>query len=206
MKKCLLARGVYLSLLILVILSSCGTTSVNRIESGTQPDLSGNWNAVDVKVVCDALISECLLSPLVDQAIKASGRRKPTVIVGGFRNETDEHINTEIIAATMETTIFNSGKLDFVVPPGATREALRRERQDQQSFASEETASRLGKEIGADFMLTGTVRIIVDREGNRTVRTYFVTAELTDIETNTRMWIGNNNQITKVITRPANRF
>jgi hypothetical protein len=105
----------------------------------------------------------------------------------------------------METVIFNSGRLDFVAPAGL-RQELRAERLDQQRNASEETAARLGREIGADFMLTGSVRTIVDREGNRTVRTYFVTAELTNIETNARVWVGQNNEITKIIRRPRNRL
>jgi hypothetical protein len=191
-------------LTVFLLLSSCGTT-VRRIESGTQADLSGYWNARDVRIVCDALINDCLSSPLVNQAIGAMGNRKPTVIVGRFRNESSEHIDTAIISATMETVIFNSGRLDFVAG-GSTRDEVRAERQGQQSFASEETAASLGREIGADFLLTGSVRTIIDREENRTVRTYFVTAELTNIETNARVWLGMNNDITKVITRPRNRL
>jgi hypothetical protein len=105
----------------------------------------------------------------------------------------------------MESAILNSGKLSFVAPQGL-RQELRDERHDQLSYASDETAAALGREIGADFMLTGSVRTIVDRAGNRTVRTYFVTSELTSIETNERIWIGYNNTITKIITRPNNRF
>jgi hypothetical protein len=66
----------------------------------------------------------------------------------------------------MEITIFNSGKMDFAAG-GATRDAIRAERQDQQIFASEETAAALAKETGADFMLFGTVRTIIDRAGSK---------------------------------------
>jgi hypothetical protein len=124
--------------------------------------------------------------------------------VGRFRNESSEHIDTSIISSTMETTIFNSGKLNFVAS-GGLREEIRIERQDQQSNASAATASALRNETGADFMLTGTVRAIVDRDGNQTVRTYFVTAELTNIETNQRLWMAQNNEIKKLITTPKSR-
>ena len=187
-----------------LILSACGT-SVKRIESGTQGDLSGYWNAIDVRIVCESLINNCLSSTMVDQAIRASGNKKPVVIVGRFRNESNEHIDTAIITSIMENVIFNSGKLDFVAG-GDTRTELRAERMDQLANASETTASSIGNETGADFMLTGSVRTIVDREGNRSVRTYFVSAELTNIETNARMWIGQNNEITKVVVRPKNRL
>jgi len=198
---------IVLSFLLMTVLfsfSSCGTT-VKRVESGTQGDLSGYWNAVDVRIVCNALINDCLSSPLVNQAIGAMGGRKPTVIVGRFRNESSEHIDTSIISTIMETVIFNSGRLDFV-SGGHTRDEVRTERQEQQSFASEQTAAALGREIGADFIMTGSVRTIIDREDNKTVRTYFVTAELTNIETNARIWLNTNNDITKVVTRPRNRL
>jgi len=199
-------KKIVVVLSIFLILAACGTTtSVRRVQSGTEADLSGYWNARDVRIVCDSLIRDCLSSARVEQAIRAAGSRKPTVIVGRFRNESSEHIDTSIISSIMENVIFNSGKLDFVAG-GSTRDDVRQERQDQQSNASEDTAAALGREIGADFILTGSVRTIVDREGNRSIRTYFVTAELSNIETNARIWMGQNNEITKVIVRPNNRL
>jgi predicted secreted protein len=55
-------------------------------------------------------------------------------------------------------------------------------------------------------MLTGAVRSIVDRDGNKSVRTYYVTAEMTSIETNQRVWMGQNSEIKKVVTQPKNRL
>ena len=197
-------KNVFIALGVLLILSAC-TTTVKRVESGKESDLSGYWNAKDVRIVCEALINDCLSSARVDQAIKAAGNKKPVVIVGRFRNESSEQIDTSIISSIMEAVIFNSGKLDFVAG-GDTRTELRSERQEQQSNASEQTVAALGREIGANFMLTGTVRTIVDREGNKSVRSYFVNAELTNIETNARMWMGQNNDITKTVTRPKNKL
>ena len=187
---------------VLLILSACSSTNVKRVDAEKQIDLSGYWNDTDVRIVCEALINDCIRSQRVDQEIRANSRT-PMVIVGRFRNESDEHINTDIISSTMEVTIFNSGKLDFVAG-GDVREDLRAERMDQQNNANAETMARLRNETGADFMLTGAVRTIVDREANQTVRTYFVTAELTSIETNQRLWMGQNSEIKKLITRSRN--
>jgi TolB-like protein len=104
----------------------------------------------------------------------------------------------------METTIFNTGRLDFV-SGGDVREELRAERADQQNHASPATMARIRNETGADYMLTGAVRTIIDRERNQTVRVYYVTAELTDIETGQRIWMAQNNEIKKVVTQPKNR-
>jgi len=198
-------KTTLLILTIFILLSACATTKVKRIDSNTQTDLSGYWNDKDVRIVCESLINDCLSSQRVDQAIKAMGKKVPVVIVGSFRNESSEHIDTAIISSIMETTIFNTGKMDFVAG-GAARDALRAERQDQQVNASEKTAAALAKETGADFMLLGTVRTIIDKVDNKSVRTYFVSAELTSIETNQRIWMGQNTEIKKVVVRAKNKL
>ena len=192
-------------LLAVFLFVGCASTKVSRVDASRQIDLSGYWNDTDVRIVCESLIRDCLRSERVARLITDMNYKTPTVLVGRFRNESDEHINTAIISTTMETVIFNSEVLDFVAG-GALRDELRNERLEQQGNASEQTAARLANETGADFMLTGTVRSIVDRAGNQSVRTYFVSAELTNIETNQRLWMGTNSEIKKVITRPKNRL
>jgi uncharacterized protein (TIGR02722 family) len=202
MKNCLVVLGV-----VLLLLSSCASSGggVQRVDSNTQTDLSGYWNDTDVKIVCEALIKDCLSSPRVDQAIKAMGGKTPIVLVGRFKNESSEHIDTGIITSTMETAIFNSGKMDFVAG-GSNRDALRAERQDQQSNASEATAAALANETGANFMLFGSVKTIIDKAGNQTVRTYFVNAEMTNVTTNQRMWMATNSEIKKIVTQAKNKL
>jgi uncharacterized protein (TIGR02722 family) len=197
-------KRTFVLLAAILILSACSTTNVKRVDADKQIDLSGYWNDTDVRLVCNALIKDCLASPRVDQAIR-SKQRTPTVIVGSFRNESSEHIDTAIISSTMETVIFNSGRLNFVVG-GDVRDEIRIERQDQQSNASASTVTAMRNETGADFMLNGTVRSIVDTSGNRTVRTYFVYAQLTNIETNQRLWMAENSEIKKEITTPKSRL
>ena len=207
MKKHLFMPTVFF--MAIVLLSACSSTPrVDRVDAGSVIDLSGRWNDADVRMVSNSLISDCLDSPRVSQFIQQyssqNNGRLPACLVGNFRNESSEHIDTAIISSAMEIAIVNSGKMDFVAG-GDTRMEIREERQDQQIHASEETASALGRETGAVLLLTGTVRSIVDRAGNTTVRSYFVSAELTNIETNARMWMGENNEIKKVIRQSSFR-
>ncbi|MDR2741776.1 MAG: penicillin-binding protein activator LpoB [Treponema sp.] len=201
-------RFIKTVLLVLVICAGFAACSsvpkVTRVDADTQTDLSGYWNDTDVRIVCDSLINACMDSPRVIQDIAKKGRL-PVILVGAFRNESDEHIDTSIISKTMEIAIFNSGKADFVAG-GDTRAELRAERQDQESNASEETAAALRNETGADFLLTGTVKTIVDRAGKTATRTYFVSAELSNIETNARLWMDQNSEIKKIIKRPGARL
>jgi uncharacterized protein (TIGR02722 family) len=186
---------------LFLILAACSSSpKVTRVDADTQTDLSGYWNDTDVRIVCDSLIKAALDSPRVAQ-ISAQKGRLPVILVGSFKNDSDEHIDTSIISSTMEIAIFNSGKADFVAG-GNTRSELRTERQDQQGNASEATAAALGNETGADFLLTGSVKTMVDRAGKTATRTYFVNAEMTNIETNARLWMDQNSEIKKVIVTP----
>jgi PBP1b-binding outer membrane lipoprotein LpoB len=202
--------SVSVCVLAVLLLAACSSTpEVSRIRSDRQIDLSGYWNDTDVRIVCNSLLRDCLSSVQVSQFIQQyssqNGGRLPACMVGTFRNITSEHIDTSIISTIMETNIANSGKMIFVAG-GDTRQELRDERQDQQINASEATASSLGYETGAALLLTGTVRSIVERAGNRTVRSYFVNAELTNIQTNERLWMGLNDEIKKDIRQPNIRL
>jgi len=194
-----------LAVAILFLASCSSTPKVSRVDANTQIDLSGYWNDNDVRIVCESLISECLNAPRVAQAvaqIQKDKGRNPLVIVGTFRNESSEPVDMSIISKVMETTIFNSGVLDFVAD-SADRDALRSERADQDDWGAGETSGNdTDNEMGADFMLSGSVKTVIDRAGNQSVRAYFVDANLTNIRANTRLWMGQNGEIKKVIARP----
>ena len=192
--------------LVVAFFSACSSAPrVDRVGTDTAIDLSGRWNDTDARLVSNSLINDSLNSPRVAQFIREYSARNngrlPAAVVGRFRNDSSEHIDTSIIARAMEIAIVNSGKMDFVAG-GDTRQEIRDERFDQLLYASDETASAVGREIGAALLLTGSINSIVDRAGNTTVRSYFVSAELTNIETNTRIWMGENNEIRKVIRQP----
>jgi uncharacterized protein (TIGR02722 family) len=187
-----------------MLLSGCGHT-VKRVDSGTQMDLSGHWNDTDLRMASEFLIKECLTPPRLTSYYTTYGRL-PVIIVGQFRNNSDEHIDTSILAQRLEASILSSGKAEFVVS-GDLRNQIRSERADQQQgYTDDATMARLGREVGADFMLTGTVKTIVDMYDRTATRTYYITAELTDITTARRLWIGEYNEIKKVIKRPSARL
>jgi len=195
-----------LCLILAVLFSACasGPTQVKRVDSSTSIDLSGRWNDADVRLVSDSLIRDCLNSPRVAQFIQQySSRNKgklPACVVGAFKNDSSEHIDTSIVARNMEMAILNSGKMDFVAG-GDTLDQIRNEKLAQLEYASEETAVSLANETGAVLLLIGSVKSVVDRAGNVTTRSYFVTAELIDVEKRTKIWMGSNDEIKKVITQ-----
>ncbi|MFA6681308.1 MAG: penicillin-binding protein activator LpoB [Sphaerochaeta sp.] len=198
---------VRLSLLLVVLialLASCrSTVSVDRLSSDTDIDLSGNWNDTDIRLVASSLVQDSLGSPWVDK-FRMKNQKNPVVIVGSFLNRSSEHIDTSIIAKRYEMELINSGKVDMVADI-SFRATVRDEREEQQYFASESTAKALGKEIGADFLLQGSVRTNLDQVGGKSVRTYYVSAELIDIETNQKVWVGEET-IKKMIKQSKYKY
>jgi len=182
-----------------LIFTSCQSTGVSRVSSDTVIDLSGFWNDVDVRLVCDDLINKCFNNPRLAK-FEEKYDRLPVIIVGNFKNDSTEHIDTSIITEQFAAAILDSGKADFVADK-KERESLREEKisQNADGFTSEDSAKAIDNETGADFMLMGSVKTIIQSAGNKSVRVYYVNAKLVDIEKNTIVWQGNNNEIKKYI-------
>lgn len=189
---------------ISLFLFSCETTNIDRVDPTTQTDLSGYWNDTDVRIVADDLINQLINATWYTNYIRETGK-KPVVIVGTFRNKSDEHIDTTIISKKLEVSLIKTGKI-ISVANSSERDEIRQERDDQQINSSLDTAKNIGNETGADYMLQGDIKTIVDSNGKKTSRTYYISAELVNIETNEKIWLGENSSIKKIITRPANSF
>ena len=182
-----------------LIMVSCGSTKVSRVDSDEVIDLDGYWNESDVRIVCDSLIEECISSPRIAKFEGQQGRA-PVVIIDSIRNQSSEHIDTSIVEKKFQTAIINSGVMEFV-SSSTERQALREEKADQADHSTYDTAKEMDQETGADFMLKGSVKTIVQCAGDKTVRTYYVYAELHDIRTNKIVWMAENDSIKKVIKR-----
>lgn len=193
-----------LSLSVASVLTGCVSSTVERVDFDSQQDLSGYWNDTDARIVSNDLAEQLTDSSWYNRFIQENDR-KPVIIIGSIRNNTDEHIDTSIISKKLEISLINTGKV-LSVANSSERKEIRDERDDQQINASIDSAKNIGNETAADFMLRGDIKTIVDSDGLKSVRTYFVTAELVDIETNTKIWLGENSTIKKVIRYSATRF
>lgn len=175
-------------LTILFSLNSCQTRKVTRVDPGTTIDLSGRWNDADARMTGEAMIQEALGNRWLTDFEQAKSR-KPVVIVGFVKNKTNEHIDAEPFLKDLERAFIQSARVR-VVQSGEKREAIRAERADQQEYAAAETIKKWGREVGADFMLQGSINQIVDSYNNERVNFYQVNLELTNLETNEIVWIG----------------
>lgn len=172
-----------------MLLSSC-SRRVTRIDPGEQVDLSGRWNNTDSRLVAEELTETILRDKWVSNHQGSHNGNKPVVIVGFVSNKSHEHIDAETFMKDVEQSFIKTGKVRLV-QGGKKREELRGERADQQTNATASSMKKFGMEQGADYMLQGSINSIVDSEKRRKVVYYQVNLELTDMESNEVVWIGD---------------
>lgn len=179
------------------VLSGCGRT-VTRTDPGTVTDLSGWWNDTDARMVADSMVGMCISGSWLRVGERGDAARvPPSVVVGTVLNRTTEHISTDVFMNEIERAFIESGRIQ-VIATRAERGEIRDERRDQERFASEATAAEFGREVGAQYVMMGTLDSIVDDAGDTRAVYYTVSLELIDVETAVKVWMGNL-EIKKII-------
>ncbi|VGO20299.1 penicillin-binding protein activator LpoB [Pontiella sulfatireligans] len=190
------------ALVSVVALSGC-KTKVKRVAVDEQIDLSGRWNDTDSQLVSAEMIADISTRPWVEEYTAKNGK-KPVVIVGTIRNKSSEHIETETFSKDLERELVNNGRVTFVAS-NIERGELRDERKQQQMWSTEETQKRLAAETGADYMLQGGIKTIIDKEGKEQVKFYQVDMELIHLESNEKVWMGDK-KIKKYVKTPRRKW
>ena len=170
--------------------------TVTRVDEQTQTDFSGRWNDTDSRLVAEEMTKDCINRDWRSNFTSKNGK-KPVIIIGLITNKSHEHIEAETFIKDMEREFINTATVR-VVQNSVFREKMRDERADQQSYASPETQKKWGRELGADYMMFGTINSFVDAYNKTKAVSYQINLELADMETNEIVWIGDK-KIKKVI-------
>ncbi|MFZ1528869.1 MAG: penicillin-binding protein activator LpoB [Ferruginibacter sp.] len=171
-----------------LLLASC-SRNVTRIDPAETPDIAGTWNNTDSRLTAEQMISDALTADWLSNHVQAK-TKKPVVIVGMVTNKSHEHIEAETFMKDLERSFITTSKVGLV-QSGKKREELRAEKADQQTNASASTMKKFGLENGADYILQGSINSIVDAHKRKKTVTYQVDLELTNIQTNEVVWIGD---------------
>ena len=198
-------RGrIGLVVLMAVLMAGCAQeTKITRVDSGVVTDLSGRWNDTDSRMVAESMVKEALEYPWLN-TFSGSKHRQPVVVVGTILNSSHEHIDVNTFVADLERELTNSQKVTFVAGKG-DREELRTERKEQAMYAREDTQKAPGKEIGADYMMKGTIATILDEAEGTKAMFYQIDLQMVDLESNAKVWFGQK-KIKKVIEKKRTIF
>ena len=148
----------------------------------------------DLRWLGDTVSLDLIASPVLDQAA-----HKPILIVMGIENRTDEHIDMKAITDTIRTKLINNNKASFVNE--SQRDNLLREQGYQLANCTPETRNMIGRQLGARYMLTGSL-VKITKDTPRQVRLskqeqvfLQLTVEVTDLETGLIAWTTQKERV-----------
>lgn len=188
-----------------ILIGGCASPSpkVERIGVDDVKDLSGKWNDTDSKLVSNEMVDDMLSRQWLAKHTSTTNKM-PNIIVGSIRNLSHEHVNVSTFVNDIQREIINSGSASFVAD-SAERGQIRDERFDQDLNASEESRKAMGQELGADFMLIGSISTIIDAAEKMQIIYYQVDLKLVSLADNRTVWIGQK-KIKKLITGRSIRY
>ncbi|MEI8025871.1 MAG: penicillin-binding protein activator LpoB [Pseudomonadota bacterium] len=169
--------------------TSCTSTTQAEYADPTSVEIvDDRWNETDARKTAETMIQGLLEKSWLTNFKKANAGQRPLVVVGEIENRTDEHIDTKALFEYLQDEIINSGKVRFA--DAANREKILAELkyQNDSGMVNQNTSKKKGKQIGADFLLSGGLTsIVASNDGLKTV-TYQTTLRLTDLETAEIIW------------------
>lgn len=171
-----------------MLITSC-SRQVTRVGTDQTIDVSGGWNNSDSRMAADELTGKILGANWISTHQEEHQGKKPVVIVGFVQNKSHEHIDAETFLKDIESAFIQTQRVRLV-QGGKKREELRAEKEDQQTNATVSSMKKFGLENGADYILQGSINSIVDAHKRQKVVYYQVNLELTNIQTNEVVWIG----------------
>lgn len=156
--------------------------SVETVDVNTSKPFDAKYDYSDLRTMSNEMVEKLLAANFMKTLTTP-----PIVAIFSVENRTTIHIDTQAMTDTMRSKIMDSGTMKFVNT--TRRDELLKEAGYQGKNATPETRVAIGKQLGAKYMLTGSI-VELTRSSGRQVRVsskeevyYQFTVELTDLET-----------------------
>jgi uncharacterized protein (TIGR02722 family) len=159
------------------VLAACSSTHYGDAQS--VETVNADWGSTDLQTFSSKMVKSLIDSPQLAYMNTAGKGDDKRIIayMGGVRNETSEHINTEGVTDSIRTELLQSGRFRFVADKYGQGEIG-----DQVHFQTEsgrvnpEMAKKFGKQLGADVVIYGALRSI-DKRKSRSLESAGVKTE-----------------------------
>ena len=184
-KVAVLVPRLLVALALIGLLNGCAMfrQSVSEKAPTGEKRLTAKYDQGDLLTLAKMAADEILAAPF-----PGPGETKPILVEMGIQNRTQTPlIDTKALADTITTKLLDSKQMQFV--DASLRDALLKEQGYQLVNCTKETQQKIGKQLGAKYMLTGAL-IEIRSESGRQVRVseqqdvYLqLTIEVTDVET-----------------------
>jgi len=176
--------GIMMAAVLMGMSSGCSMfrTSISDQDPATAEPLTAKYDQRDLLGWAELITQDLLAHPF-----PRSGEEDSILVVMGIQNRSRTHIDTKSITDTMTTKMMNETRVRFVNE--SRRDELLKEQGFQLENCTPETRSAIGKQLGAKYMITGSL-VEIGAESGREVRVskkqdvyYQLTVEVTNLET-----------------------
>jgi uncharacterized protein (TIGR02722 family) len=131
-------------------------------------------------------MSQQIADMIVAHPFPPEGEKSPIMIIMGIQNRTKSHIDTKALTDTMTMPLMDSAGLRFI--NRARRDELLAEQGYQLANATPESQTAIGRQLGAKYMITGSLAEIGAKTGKQVRLSkqedvyYQLTVEITELE------------------------
>jgi uncharacterized protein (TIGR02722 family) len=169
--------------------SACSPSFQGEYSDPTKAEIvDDKWNETDARLTAEVLISSMLKRPWLQDFQSINNGDKPFVVIGDIENRTDEHIDSRAMVEAVRFEMINSRQVRFVNEKAREKILNELNYQGESGMVSEHSAKKKGRQIGADFILTGAISAQVHFNGGLKTVTYQTMLNLTDLETSELVW------------------
>lgn len=185
---------------VAVVLAGCRATT-RDISPDESVHYDERYDFSDKKQIVKDLVDS-----LVSKSMLGQGEKRPVVIIYDVANRTSDHISTSGITDDIRSELLSRGTARFV--NRVRRDTIQEELSYQQGGdVARDTRVEQGRQVGAEYMITGTFRSIRKKQPDqvrfkrRTLQYYSLTLELTDLETGLIEW-SDSAEIVREAAKP----
>lgn len=175
--------------IIVLLLSGCSAFRMSTQDMSTDnlEHYRANYDASDMRNITSSVVNKILISPFLSQQ-----DQPPVMTIAGVENRTREYVDTKNLTDKMRTMLLQSGKIQFVNT--ARRKDLLDEQGYQAANADPNTMATIGQQMGAKYMLTGSLTQMTQESGKQVrvskqrLNYYKLTIEITDLTSSLIIW------------------
>ena len=184
-----MTKQLWISIVFLPLFLA-GCAGNRQFSDGKYDDMSeerlldDKFNETDMRMIADTMISSLTGSPVIQEY----KRGRPVVLVTLTKNRTQEHIDMKSLTDKIRVALVKSGKFRFTDKEVRSEIADEVDYQEGPGYVDPSTARKKGKQIGANFFLTGEITDRVQEVGGKKYVYYKATFNLVSIDSGIIDW------------------
>ena len=171
--------------LALVMVAGCGGFQAKRVARGESDEralgITDDWVMRDTETSVKNILQQVKRHRGLRKYLRKLGR-SPRVFIADVQNRTSEpYFPVDDLNDELLNEFSASG--DYVLIDEARRDALLQEvRYQNDGMVTANEAKSIGRQVGADLMIFGAIRMSPKSRGGKTVKEYSVNLRMTDVE------------------------